>query len=86
MRPFYFSRALSWSENSFSGCGDQKNTSQPASGFNDLVADMHAMEKVLISRGYPHLTIQSEVIEGEDHLTVAPDIITHGLLWAPGTK
>jgi predicted alpha/beta superfamily hydrolase len=53
---------------------------------NDLVADMHAMEKVLTSRGYPHLKVQSEVIEGEDHLTVAPDIITHGLLWALGTK
>ncbi|ESQ86844.1 alpha/beta hydrolase [Asticcacaulis benevestitus] len=53
---------------------------------NDLVADMHAMEKTLKTRDYPHLKVQSEVIEGEDHLTVAPDIITHGLLWALGTK
>ena len=53
---------------------------------NDLAADMHAMEKTLKTRGYPHLKVQSEVIEGEDHLTVAPDIITHGLLWALGTK
>lgn len=53
---------------------------------NDLVADMHTMEKLLKSRGYPDLKVQSEVIEGEDHLTVAPDIITHGLLWALGTK
>jgi predicted alpha/beta superfamily hydrolase len=52
---------------------------------NDLVADMHATEKTLTSRGYPHLKVHSEVIEGEDHLTVAPDIITHGLLWALGT-
>ena len=53
---------------------------------NDLVDDMHAMEKTLTKRGYPHLKIQSEVIEGEDHLTAAPDVITHGLLWALGTK
>jgi predicted alpha/beta superfamily hydrolase len=52
---------------------------------NDLVADMYAMEKILKSRRYPHLTVQSEVITGEDHLTVAPDAITHGLLWALGT-
>ena len=56
------------------------------SGKYDMVGDMHAMEAVLKSRHYPHLAIQSEVIAGEDHLTVAPDIITHGLLWALGLK
>jgi predicted alpha/beta superfamily hydrolase len=52
----------------------------------DMVGDMRAFEHRLASRGYPGLSIGSEVIEGEDHLTVFPATISRGLLWAlPGT-
>lgn len=52
----------------------------------DMVGDMRAFERRLASRGYPGLSIGSEVVEGEDHLTVFPATISRGLLWAlPGT-
>lgn len=52
----------------------------------DMVGDMHAFERVLRSRGYPGLQLTSEVLAGQDHLTVFPDTATRGLLWAlPGT-
>jgi predicted alpha/beta superfamily hydrolase len=53
---------------------------------HDLVADMRRLEQTLRSRGHPRLTISSEVVEGEDHLTVYPDVVTRGLLkLLPGT-
>ena len=52
----------------------------------DMVGDMHRFERALESRGYPGLRVDSEVLPDEDHLTVLPRTITHGLLWAlPGT-
>lgn len=52
----------------------------------DMVGDMHRFERMLKSRGYPGLKIESEVLADEDHLTVLPRTITHGLLSAlPGT-
>ncbi|MFD0727522.1 alpha/beta hydrolase [Lysobacter brunescens] len=52
----------------------------------DMVGDMTRFEQVLQSRRYPGLRIRSEILPGEDHLTVLPRTITHGLLWAlPGT-
>ncbi|GAA4782052.1 alpha/beta hydrolase [Lysobacter hankyongensis] len=52
----------------------------------DMVGDMHRFERVLESRGYPALRVDSEVLPDEDHLTVLPRTITHGLRWAlPGT-
>lgn len=48
----------------------------------DMVADMQRFERVLESRRYRGLRIDSEVIDGEDHMTVAPVIITRGLLQA----
>jgi predicted alpha/beta superfamily hydrolase len=52
----------------------------------DMVGDMTRFERTLRSRRYPGLRIQSEVLPDEDHLTVLPRTITHGLLWAlPGT-
>ncbi len=47
---------------------------------HDLVADMRRFEQVLAARAYPGLTIVSDVAEGEDHLTVYPDVVTRGLL------
>lgn len=47
---------------------------------NDLVADMERMRRTLASRGHPGLLVTSEVAQGEDHLTVFPDVVTRGLL------
>lgn len=52
---------------------------------DDMVRDVRAFERVLKSRGYPGLRIQSRIVDDEDHLTVAPAILTRGLMWAlPG--
>lgn len=48
----------------------------------DMVADMALFAAALKGRDYPGLSLTTEVIEGEDHLTVGAIIITHGLLWA----
>ena len=46
----------------------------------DMVADVHAMERVLNSRRYPSLHVRSTVLEDEDHLTVAPVGFTRALM------
>lgn len=52
---------------------------------NDLVADALRFQAVLKKRRYRSLRIESHVLAGEDHLTVAPAGATLGLLWAlPG--
>lgn len=48
---------------------------------NDLVRDAQAFEKQLKSHRYPGLTVRSDVIADEDHLTVFPAIATRALLW-----
>jgi predicted alpha/beta superfamily hydrolase len=47
----------------------------------DMVADTTAFARALASHRYPGLHLRSEIIPGEDHLTVAPTLITHGLMW-----
>jgi len=46
------------------------------------VGDLERFVAVLKERNYPGLDVTSEVIDGEDHLTVGAIVITHGLLWA----
>ena len=54
---------------------------------NDLVRDMLAFERILKSRKYASLRVQSQVLDGEDHLSVGPNITTRGLKWAlPANK
>lgn len=48
----------------------------------DMVGDLERFVAVLKERNYPGLDVTSEVIDGEDHLTVGAIVITHGLLWA----
>lgn len=48
----------------------------------DMLRDLDALERVLKSRHYPSLQIESTVIADEDHLTVYPALITRGLKWA----
>jgi predicted alpha/beta superfamily hydrolase len=51
----------------------------------DGVRDMRAFAAALKSRNYPNLKVHTAVIQDEDHLTVAPAVITRGLRWAvPG--
>ncbi|MNY12316.1 hypothetical protein D3C86_1453880 [compost metagenome] len=45
-----------------------------------MVGDMHTMERLLKSRAYPGLSVQSTVLENEDHLTVAPVGFTRALM------
>ena len=52
----------------------------------DMVADTQAFARVLASRRYPGLKVRSDVIAGEDHLTVAPALMTRGLIWTLGGK
>jgi hypothetical protein len=51
----------------------------------NMVADAREFTRVLKARKYPDLKLKSEVIAGEDHLTVNPVSYTRGLLWALGT-
>ena len=54
---------------------------------DDMVEDVHAFERVLKTRAYPGLRIQSRIVVEEDHLSVAPAILTRGLMWAlPGKR
>ena len=46
----------------------------------DMVGDMRTMERVLKSRAYPGLSVQSTVLADEDHLTVAPVGFTRALM------
>ncbi|MBU0822960.1 MAG: alpha/beta hydrolase [Alphaproteobacteria bacterium] len=45
----------------------------------NMVTDTRAMDRALRSRNYPSLRIKAEVLNDEDHFTVAPRGFTHGL-------
>ncbi|CDG82683.1 alpha/beta hydrolase [Janthinobacterium agaricidamnosum] len=49
---------------------------------HDMLRDLRKFTRTLESRRYPGLQVQSKVIADEDHLTVAPAILTRGLMWA----
>jgi predicted alpha/beta superfamily hydrolase len=54
---------------------------------DNMVADLKQFAALLKSRRYPGLQIESRVFAEEDHLTVAPGLITRGLKWTlPGKK
>jgi len=46
---------------------------------NDLVADNRELESRLKKRKYPNLVLKSEVLNDEDHVSVAPRGFIHGL-------
>ena len=46
----------------------------------DMVGDVRSMERILKSRGYARLRVQSVVLSDEDHLTVAPVGFTRALM------
>lgn len=45
----------------------------------DLVADSRALADTLRKRGYPGLTLEAEILNGEDHVSVAPRGFTRAL-------
>lgn len=45
----------------------------------DMVTDARNMERSLLSRRYPSLAIRLDVLNDEDHVSVAPRGFTHGL-------
>jgi len=47
----------------------------------DMAGDSQAFSRALASHRYSGLKLRTEVIAGEDHLTVAPALITRGLMW-----
>ena len=49
---------------------------------SNMVAEMLAFKKRLLSRNYLGLNIQSSVISDEDHQTVYPSFITKGIIYA----
>lgn len=46
----------------------------------DMVADMQTFQRRMEGRGYPGLHISAEVLNDENHMSVAPRGFTHGLL------
>lgn len=53
----------------------------------DLVADSRAFADTLRKRGYPGLVLEDEVLNGEDHVSVAPRGFTRALkVLLPATK
>lgn len=52
----------------------------------DMVSDARRMESSLRSRNYPSLRIKLEILNDEDHLSVAPRGFTHGLKFLMGTR
>jgi predicted alpha/beta superfamily hydrolase len=52
----------------------------------DMVGDMQRFASALASRRTRQLRVRADVIPGEDHLTVAPILITRGLKWALGPR
>lgn len=45
----------------------------------DMVSDARTMASALTSRNYPSLRLELDVLDDEDHLSVAPRGFTHGL-------
>lgn len=63
--------------------GGQPGTGSPrVNPRKDMVKDMQAFEKQLKSHRYAGLSIRSQVLVDEDHLTAFPAVATRGLMWA----
>ncbi|GAB3458954.1 alpha/beta hydrolase-fold protein [Massilia terrae] len=66
----------------FFAVGGLERPSRAAPDDDDMVGDLQHFEALLKSRRFPGLSVDGRVFEDEDHLTVAPRIITAGLKWA----
>ena len=54
-------------------------------GRHNMVTDARRMTRALRSRNYPSLRIELDVLDAEDHLSVAPGGFTRGLKYLLGT-
>ena len=61
----------------YMAAGDQEN--DPKFGMIDYMMDL---DKQLKARHYSQLTLVTETLPGEGHLSVYPTFVTQGLLWA----
>lgn len=52
----------------------------------DMVSDARRMQASLRSRNYPSLRLKLDVLDDEDHLSVAPRGFTHGLRYLMGVE
>lgn len=62
--------------------GEYEETRPDDSRFSksaNMVTDTKEMDQILRSRSYPSLRLQTEVLNDEDHVSVAPRGFTHGL-------
>lgn len=55
---------------------------ETGAGEDDMVGDLKRFKTALTAHHYPGLRIESTVLADEDHLSVAPLIMTRGLKWA----
>jgi predicted alpha/beta superfamily hydrolase len=70
----------------FEGPAPKSNPHDPRyASDGDMVADAKAFSNLLASRHYRNLHVKSEIIADENHLTVAPILMTRGLLWTLGS-
>lgn len=53
---------------------------------SNMVSEMLAFEKRLLSRNYLGLNIHASIVPDEDHQTVYPSFITKGIIYAFGNK
>lgn len=77
----YYKSHKSMKANVFLCIGKEEEKLKP-----NMVAEMLAFEKRLLSRNYLGLNIQSTVISDEDHQTVYPSFITKGIIYAFGKE
>ncbi|GAA4482471.1 alpha/beta hydrolase-fold protein [Gluconacetobacter asukensis] len=63
----------------YAGVGSTETPDRPNNQY-DMVRDLQTFIGSLRKHHYPHLKIQMRIFQGEDHLTVFPLTITHGLI------
>lgn len=68
------------------GVGGDERPRHGGSADEDMVGDLRAFSAILsgASRTRPRMRLRTDVVAGEDHLSVAPILITHGLQWVLG--
>lgn len=66
----------------YTGEYEAANASDPRfNKTNDMVADSNTLAETLKRRGYPGLQIRADVLNDEDHVSVAPRGFTKGLMY-----
>lgn len=61
--------------------GSLENPHQPGGSDYEMVEDVRSLESRLLGHAYPGLELRTTVVEGQNHETVFPIVLTNGLLW-----